>query len=315
MSDLSRRGREIKEGGQPLVVGISGGKDSMAMALYLIEHKFYETNEIFWCYTDTKWEHPEIYNYLKEVAEPELSPYGEFRYLVSEKYPGGMVDMVRDKGFASRTARFCTLELKIKPIKKMLKDLREQGHEPINVVGVRAQESLRRSQMDEFDIGGPIGVPTWRPLISWLIEEVIEQHQKFGILPCSLYYKTKNPVKRVGCWPCLMSSKEEIRGFAEDDPEKVQVIRDLEEEVGEFVQIRPKKSREEKGETHDPENVLGATFFMASKKPYLRTIDQAIDWAKTARGGIQYQLFTPQNPQEFGCQLWGLCDMAHEDEG
>ena len=207
MSDLSRRGREIKEGGQPLVVGISGGKDSMAMALYLIEHKFYETNEIFWCYTDTKWEHPEIYNYLKEVAEPLLKPHGEFHYLVSERYPGGMVEMVRHMGFPTRMQRFCTKELKIKPMKSFFKKLREQGKEPINVVGVRAQESIRRSQMDEYDEGGPVGAPTWRPLISWLVEEVIDQHNKFNILPCSLYYKAKNPVKRVGCWPCIMSSK------------------------------------------------------------------------------------------------------------
>tara|TARA_R110000737_G_scaffold25351_2_gene44052 strand:+ start:530 stop:1489 length:960 start_codon:yes stop_codon:yes gene_type:complete len=314
MSDLSRKAKEIKEGGRPLVVSISGGKDSTAMGLYLIENGFHETNKLSFVYADTGWEHPEVYEYLEKVVEPLFRKYGEFHYLRNPKYPNGMVDMIRkNQSFPTRIARFCTKELKINPIKIHLKSMIKQGEDPINVVGIRAQESLRRSLMDEYDEGGPIGCDTWRPLIKFLLDDVVDIHARYGISPCSLYYKKENPVKSVGCWPCILSPKAEIKAFAEDDQGRLKVIQDLEKEIEPLVQIKAQKRAKKDGIKFDPDVVLGGTFFGASKKPYPRSIEKAIDWSKTARGGKQYELFTAQNPAERGCQMWGLCDVADEE--
>lgn len=314
MSDLSKRAIEIKESGRPLVVSISGGKDSTAMGLYLIENEFHKTNELSFVYADTGWEHPEVYEYLEKVVAPLFGKYGEFHYLRNPKYPNGMVDMVRkNQSFPTRIARFCTRELKIAPIKLHIKALVEQGLNPINVVGIRAQESHRRSLMDEYDEGGPIGCDTWRPLIKFLLADVVDIHSKHGMVPCSLYYKKENPVKRVGCWPCVMSSKTEIRAFAEDDQGHLEAIRQLEKEIEPLVQIKAMKNAKKLNKEYDPEVVLGGTFFEAKKKPFGSKIDDALDWAITARGGVQYELFTAQNPAERGCQMWGLCDVADEE--
>ena len=309
---LSKTAQMIKESGRTIVGSVSGGKDSLAMALYLKENGFEETNEIHWVFCDTGWEHPELYRYIDEVVEPLLGE--NFHRLRSKRFPGGMIDMIRKKKtFPTRISRFCTSELKIEPVKAFLKELRDKGHDPINAVGIRAQESYRRSMMDEWDEQGPMKVDTWRPLISWVIEEVIEIHHRHSVLPVSLYYKKENPVKRVGCWPCIMSSKAEIVGFAADDPDKVRAIAELEDEVGDLVHIKAQEKKAAAGKPYNAGDIIGATFFTSSKKPYPTKINEAIAWAKTARGGRQYQLFTAQDPADRGCGMWGLCDIADED--
>ena len=314
MSELSRRATEIKESGRPLVVSISGGKDSTAMGLYLIENDFHKTNELSFVYADTGWEHPEVYEYLEKVIVPFFSKYGEFHYLKNPKYPNGMVDLIRkNEMFPSRISRNCTMDLKVKPIKLHLKAMIKRELDPINVVGIRAQESFKRSLMDEFDQGGPIGCDTWRPLIRFVLEDVISIHNRHGLVPCSLYYQKKNPVKRVGCWPCVLSPKAEIKAFAEDDQGRLETIKNLENEVRPLVQLKAKKRAAENKTEYNENRLAGSTFFNASKEPYPRPIDEAIKWAKTARGGKQYELFTPQNPAERGCQMWGLCDVADEN--
>ena len=56
--------QEIKDSGRPIVASISGGKDSIAMALWLKENGFEETNEIHYVYADTGWAHTVLYRYI-----------------------------------------------------------------------------------------------------------------------------------------------------------------------------------------------------------------------------------------------------------
>jgi 3'-phosphoadenosine 5'-phosphosulfate sulfotransferase (PAPS reductase)/FAD synthetase len=204
----------IKASKRPLVCSVSGGKDSIATALWLRENGFEETNPIFYVFADTGWEHPSLYKYyLDEVVEPLLGE--NFHRVKSKKHPGGMAELAESRGmFPSRMIRFCTQELKVFPIRDFIASL---DGDPINIVGIRAQESLRRSKMDEWETGGPLGVDTWRPLIDWLVEDVIEIHQRHNIKPCSLYLRDKLPASRVGCYPCIMSRKDEIRALTQDD--------------------------------------------------------------------------------------------------
>ena len=131
--------------GRRLVASISGGKDSAAMSLYLMELGL-EHDRVF---MDTGWEHPDTYEYLRGPLTAKLGPIVEIR---NEKFPGGMPDLVRLKGmFPSRTRRFCTHKLKVEPMQGYIRKLVEQGEDVLNAVGIRAAESEARKNMPEWE--------------------------------------------------------------------------------------------------------------------------------------------------------------------
>jgi 3'-phosphoadenosine 5'-phosphosulfate sulfotransferase (PAPS reductase)/FAD synthetase len=266
---------------RPLVVSVSGGKDSTAMALWLIEQGL--RDRCHFVFADTGWEHPSVYEYLKYLEEK----IGPIHRATSSKYPEGMSDLARKKGiFPGRTLRFCTTELKVVPIKEYLSTF----DDPINVVGIRAEESKSRAAMDMFDNGGPMGIDTWRPIIEWGVEQVVEIHSRNNVRPCGLYLRDKNPSSRVGCYPCIYARKNEIAAIAENDPWRIDEIRELEKE-------------------------LGCTFFhreaASSDGSSPASIDEVVSWARTSRGGRQFKLFDMGEP---GCRMWGLCDMGTKND-
>jgi len=290
--------QEIKDSGRPLVCSVSGGKDSTAVILYLKEQEMEKTNPVYYVFADTGWEHPAVYAYLDEVINPLCG--GKLNKVTSKKYPGGMQDLVRKKGmFASRQFRFCTAELKVVPILNYLSQLES----PINVVGIRAQESYKRSKMEEWDEGGPMDTATWRPLIDFVIDDVVAIHARHGVVPCSLYLRDELPASRVGCFPCLHSRKKEIRAVAEDSfgEKRLVQIRSLEKELGDAAEGR------------NPDNARPTFFQSRESGESYWPIDEVINWSKTAWGGKQFELFLPADPSERGCQMWGLCDMPDKD--
>ena len=306
--------QEIKDSGRPIVASISGGKDSIAMALWLREQGFEETNEIHYVYADTGWEHPVLYEYIESTVKPLLGD--RFHRVASKKYPGGMAEMVTTKGaFPSRRFRFCTDELKKKPLAAYIKGL---GNDPlpINAIGIRAAESVARSKMDRWEPGTIFGkdiCDTWRPLIHFVVQDVIDIHHRHNIRPCPLYLRDKYPSQRVGCWPCIMSKKSEIRALVETDQERLVQIRGLEERVAE----RASERLAEAGETFESRGIGKPAFFQAKtgRTGECWPIDKVAKWSKTERGGHQYglELFTPADPSERGCTLWALCDVPDKD--
>tara|TARA_R100001163_G_C4995204_1_gene146333 strand:- start:41 stop:787 length:747 start_codon:yes stop_codon:yes gene_type:complete len=232
---------------RPLVVSVSGGKDSTAMALWLIDQGL--KDRCHWVFADTKWEHPDLYRYLDEVLEPKI---GKIHRAVSEKYPGGMADMVTSKGaFPSRMIRFCTEHLKVVPMRNFISSVRQStNQEPISVVGIRAQESQRRSR------------------------------------------------------------KSEILAVAQQDPWRIDEIRKLESEVTQVM----KDKLAAKGETIESMGRTNPGFFQArsSASGECWPIDKVVEWARTSRGGRQFELFHTSEP---GCQMWGLCDIVSAKEG
>ncbi|MCC3154610.1 phosphoadenosine phosphosulfate reductase family protein [Hymenobacter sp. BT770] len=116
------------------VLGISGGKDSAALAIYL-RHKHPELQlEYYFC--DTGKELPETYtlisnleNYLGQkitrLEAAEESPENSFDHFV--KVYGGYLP--------SSSARWCTKKLKLEPFEKFV------GNEPVvSYVGIRGDE-------------------------------------------------------------------------------------------------------------------------------------------------------------------------------
>ena len=309
MDQIAAGAREWPDiiGDRPLIVSVSGGKDSTAMALWLIDQGLQD--RCTFVFADTKWEHPDLYTYMAETLEPKI---GQIHRVTSKKYPGGMPDMVRQKGaFPSRMIRFCTEHLKVNPLREFFKDFRERtGLEPVSVVGIRADESKRRSTFEEWDDGGPLRCDTWRPLITWLVADVVKIHKKHGVPPCPLYLRTKNASKRVGCYPCIMSRKDEIRAVAEQDPWRIDEIRKLETDVTEVMRAK----LEVKGETFESMGRTPPGFFQSKqgREGKCWPIDKVVEWSTTSRGGKQVELFSTSEP---GCQMWGLCDIGDTPDG
>jgi 3'-phosphoadenosine 5'-phosphosulfate sulfotransferase (PAPS reductase)/FAD synthetase len=278
-----------------VIASVSGGKDSAAMSLWLTENGI-EHERVF---CDTGWEHPDTYRYLDEVLEPKL---GRIERLKPER---DFVQLVVHKGmFPSRTRRFCTSELKVKPLARYLNARMDADGDLVNAVGIRAGESAARAKMPAWEWQESFDCEVWRPLLSWSEEDVIACHTRHGLRPNPLYLRGRG-VSRVGCWPCLFVRKDELRHLAEVDPGRIDQIRELEEKVQATAEARYAK----RGETFESLGYLRPAFFQARTGGggEMWPIDKAVAWSRTSHGGQQVELFA-SGEGDAGCMRWGLCD-------
>ena len=137
--------------GDRIVVSVSGGKDSAATCLMLMEHGF-GPDDYDRVFADTGWELPAVYEYLRGPLTDKVGPITEVRWHDSEPLPeheeqlakryeqrlgldySAMVRVVLKKAsLPSRLGRFCTELLKIRPVSEHLKAM---DAEPVNAVGI-----------------------------------------------------------------------------------------------------------------------------------------------------------------------------------
>ena len=300
---------ELREkiGDRVLVVSVSGGKDSTATCLHLKELGM-PYQAIFF---DTGWEHQTTYEYLTEYLPSKIGPIKRLtrkRSMRSEalealavKYEkrigfySPMIRWIIYKGmFPSRTIRWCTQELKVYPAAEYLKNM---DSEPINVVGIRAEESAKRSQMDEWEWSDLMDCEVWRPIIHWTFQDVIDIHHRHNVVPNALYLRD-SPAERVGCYPCIFAKKKEIKSIDVNDPERLELLKDLEVDLH--------RIRCEKWDSKNKPHREIARWFQASIGGGW-SIDRAVSWARTKHGGKQFELFDAL-PGEQGCIRWGMCD-------
>ena len=199
------------------IVQFSGGKDSTALVLWAKEN----LPEFTAVFCDTGHEYADTYDFIDYIDTTLLD--GKLVRLPSE----GMLALVKRKGRVPSTqARFCTQELKIKPFLDWLVTLRDDR---TIYQGIRADESVSRSRMqqevwsDDFDC--------WikRPLFDWTAEQVFDLHRKHGIVPNILYSRGAS---RVGCAPCIMCNHGELRRLSRTMPEVWDNIAALEAAAG-----------------------------------------------------------------------------------
>lgn len=278
-----------------VIASVSGGKDSAAMCLYLKERGI-PYRAVF---ADTGWEAKETYAYLRGPLTDVIGPIDEVGY------PGGMEALVNKKGmFPSRTIRFCTEELKVKPLHAYCQKVHDETGKPIiSAIGLRAAESAARAHLAPIDgltLKSKLEIIIWRPIIDKTEQWVIDMHHAHNLLPNPLYLAGAT---RVGCWPCIHSRKSEIRFMAEHDPAQVERIASLEHAASTAAVgrgARPVSFFQSRLSEHDDKNV-----------PW--SIRDVVEWAKTGRGGRQYELFDSRDPDE-GCTRWGMCEQPKPGE-
>lgn len=219
-----------------IIVSFSGGKDSQACLIQAA--KQYGADKIEAIFCDTGWEHPDTYQHIKDVCKQMDIK------LITLKSKYDFVSLaVHKKRFPSIKARFCTTELKIKPMIDYVLSLKESC---IIIQGIRAGESAERAAMEEecmyfksYFQANKNGkkesyrgkeVREWclkydasvlRPIFQWTAQQVIDCILDAGQKPNPLYYKG---FSRVGCFPCIMCRKREVLQLMKDEPMKQRLL-------------------------------------------------------------------------------------------
>lgn len=243
-------------GDRKIVASVSGGKDSAAMCLHLKEMGIgYDAVAM-----DTGWEATGWREYVDGPLSDAIGPIkiirAEVRRLdlidVSALRPrvraaveegSAMVQTILRKAmFPSKARRFCTQELKVFPMQREIAARVEQGAEIVNAVGIRRAESEMRRRMTEWEWSDGFDCEVWRPILDWTVDDVIAIHHRHGLRPNPLYLRG---AERVGCWPCIYARKSEIRHIAEKDPERIELLRELEADVSDGAIARQQRREDE----------------------------------------------------------------------
>ena len=131
--------------GERHVLGLSGGRDSAALAVYMRDN--FPDIEIDYFFTDTGKELPEVYNFLGKLegylGKPivMLNPDRDFDFWL----------MKHNNFLPSPQARWCTICMKLKPFEKWVNDFLKQGNIVYSYVAIRSDEEYREGYQSRHD--------------------------------------------------------------------------------------------------------------------------------------------------------------------
>jgi 3'-phosphoadenosine 5'-phosphosulfate sulfotransferase (PAPS reductase)/FAD synthetase len=188
------------------VLGISGGKDSAALAIYM--RLYHPELDIEYFFTDTGKELPEVYSYLGKL----------------EGFLGKRVTRLNaDRGFdfwleeygnflPSAQTRWCTRQLKLLPFKRWVNNMLSKGDSVYSYVAIRADEEHRE------------GYTSHHPNLTVKMPFREDNYNKaavFDLLESSgvgipKYYEWRS---RSGCTFCFFQQKIEWVNLKERHPE------------------------------------------------------------------------------------------------
>lgn len=204
----------LKDSASRHVLGLSGGKDSAALAIYIKDKypQLHEKMEYF--SSDTGAELKEVYDFLdkleaylgKEIAR--LSSNRTFEHWLK----------VHNDFLPSPRQRWCTRVMKIKPFEEYV------GNDPvISYIGIRADENREGYVSQKATI---------KPIFPF-IEDGLVRDDIFRILEESVgipeYYKWRS---RSGCYFCFFQRQDEWLGLKRNHPELFDKARELEVSAG-----------------------------------------------------------------------------------
>ena len=182
------------------VLGISGGKDSAALAIYIKDHYPEISDKMEYFFADTGSELQEVYDTLdkleaylgKEIVR--LSSGKPFEYWLK----------MHNNYLPSPKQRWCTRMMKIKPFEEFVGD-----DSVMSYIGIRADENREGYISKKESI---------KPVFPF-IEDGIVKDDVFRILEESVgipeYYKWRS---RSGCYFCFFQRKDEWLGLKRKHP-------------------------------------------------------------------------------------------------
>jgi len=193
------------------IVSFSGGKDSTAMLLMMLQ-KNMPIDEIVFC--DTGMEFPEMYDHIHAVEYcinrpiTVLYPDNSFEWFLSEyKKKSGKYKHIDGLGWPGFMFRWCTGNLKTKIFDRYVK-----GQDITIYLGIASDEKQRLERKHHRSNKHIIKYP----LIEWEITEkqALEFCYKEGFDWKGLYKK----FRRVSCWCCPLSRIGELRTLYSEYP-------------------------------------------------------------------------------------------------
>lgn len=197
------------------VLGLSGGRDSAALAVHMAQTR--PEIELEYFFTDTGKELPEVYEYLGRLegflGKPieRLNPDRDFDFWLRQY-----------KSFLpSPRTRWCTRQLKIRPFEQWLWPALDRGDEVVSYVAIRSDENYRE------------GYSSTHPNLSVSLpfrEEGIDKAGVIDILEASglglpSYYEWRS---RSGCTFCFFQQKIEWVRLMERHPESFEEAKSYE---------------------------------------------------------------------------------------
>lgn len=188
------------------VLGISGGKDSAALAVYMRDN--HPEIDIEYFFTDTGKELPEVYSFLSKLegylGKPiqRLNPERDFDFWL----------MQHNNFLPSAQARWCTICMKLKPFESWVNKFLQDGYTVYSYVAIRSDEEYRegyQSRQENLIVKMPFR------------EDGVDKSGVVDILNYSglglpEYYKWRS---RSGCTFCFFQRKIEWVGLLERHPE------------------------------------------------------------------------------------------------
>ena len=289
------------------IIGISGGKDSAALAIYLSRkgddwHYFHElmadagatdaateikasksAPKIECFFTDTGKELPEVYEYLKILEKylnapiVRLTPFinvadanvAPFDHFLKSEH-GGLLP--------SQQQRWCTYKMKLKPMERFVgKDT------AINYVGIRADEGTR------VKISAMKNITAIYPFVSDGIvrQDVFDLLEETSGIP--KYYEWRS---RSGCYFCFFQRKKEWLGLRDRHPDLF------------------KKAMEYEENTYDPETGRMYTWIQNTTLRELEKLPSASN-ASEKKGRESWQTILLENledddPHDQACAVCSL---------
>ena len=334
----------MADSGSDLLVSLSGGKDSTATYLHLLESGYLDRVErgggkVYRVFADTGWELPETYAYLERLEERfgkihrvatwvpgpgEEKPAGYDHLEPVWKTASKVMDadrwalaklleirfgrysplirlMVQWGKFPMSSRRWCTDDTKKRPIVGFLATL----NNPVNAIGVRAEESAKRAIQPEWEWSENYDSWVWRPIHKCRLSDIIDIHGRHNLAPNPLYLQGEGS-GRVGCAPCVNSTKADIRWLAKNHPERVALLDAVE------ISLEQVETARFKAGAGHPKWFTVSRTVDGEAVDWAVPVKDAIEWAFTTRGGKQ-TMFSFAGEGEPGCTQWGLCEAIRRE--
>jgi len=207
------------------VISFSGGKDSTAMLLMMLEKEEQIDDVIFF---DGGWDWPQMYDHIAKVEEntgikiTRVKPEKSFNYWFYEhKFSSRTHGEYVGYGWPGATCRWCTRE-KMKAIKQHKKTL---GENITDCIGYAVGEEKRADRNKAKNVR--------YPLIEYNMDELdcLKYCYDMGYDWSGLY----NYFTRVSCYVCPLQCTRELVVKKRHFPEQYQTILDMDAKI---IQIR-----------------------------------------------------------------------------